>query len=176
MDWVVISSDDWKPHATPDVFADALVAEMHARGVKGEISRRPISTYGLDRGGMCYVRRPLEEFSFGGLQLKVPSEYVSHFYDRLAELSPRKFGQQTYYKLHCSWSCIVLTPVLRRRLLRALRCRIDKAEAKATAFYAGKKSLNSVLAEVAAQVMGEEIAPEMLGQDPHARFRKKARA
>lgn len=176
MDWVVISSDDWKSHATPVIFVDALIAEMHERGFKGEIDRRLLVEYGLDRGGMCFVNRPLETFLFNGLVFTIPSEHVDYFYNALTELTPRKFGSRTYYKLHCYYSCIVLTPTLRRQLLRSLRRRVDRAEAVATAFYRSKRPLNELLAEANEKATGEKCPPEICGVDRHARFRKKAQA
>lgn len=176
MDWVVISSNNWKPHAVPADLADALEAEMHKRASKGEIVRRLITSYSLDCGGMCYTARPWEEFSFCGLHFSVPSEYVAHFYEQIHALTPRQFGSRSYYKLHSFYSCIVLTLVLRRQLLRALQRRIDKAEARATAFYRDKKPNNVVLAEIAEKVSGVKVPPEALGPDRQARFRQKARA
>ena len=176
MEWFSISSNDWKTHAVPATFADALVAEMHERGFEGEIARHSINRCGLDRGGMCFADRPWERFQFAGIDFSVPSEHVAHFHARLIELTPRQFGSRIYYKLHCYWNCIVLTPALRRQLLRSLQRRIDRAEARATAFYRDKRPLNEVLAEANARSTGQKLPPEALGVDRHARFRKKARA
>ena len=175
MDWNIIYSANWKPHAVSVSFADALVAEMHERGFEGEIVRQPLTKYGLDRGGMCRADRPVERFAFTGLDFGVTSEYVAHFHRQLDGLSPRKFGARTYYKLHCHWSCLVLTPALRQQLLRALWCRIDGAEARATVFYADKKPLNEVLVEAVERATGVELPLGAVGTDRHARFRKTAR-
>lgn len=183
MQWFSIFSDNWKPHAVPVNFADALVDEMHERGFEGEIVRRPITSCALDQGGMCFADRPLEEFQFAGLDFAVPSEHVLHFHDRLAELLPRQFecrarggSSRAYYKLHSYWNCVVLSPALRRQLLRSLRRRIDRAEARATAFYMNRRPLNEVLAEANERATGQRVPPELLGADRHVRFRKKARA
>lgn len=183
MQWFNIFSDDWKPHLVPASFADALVDEMHERGFEGEIVRHSIVRCSLDQGGMCFAERPWEEFQFAGLDFAVPSEHVAHFHDRLAELPPRQFecrargsSSRTYYKLHSYWNCVVLSPALRRQLLRSLQRRIDRAEARATAFYRDKRPLNEVLAEANERATGQKMPPELLGVDRHARFRKKARA
>jgi len=136
--WLCISSDNWKYHAVPAIFLDAFLAEMVARGSKGETVRKPIRSWGIDRGGMCYSNRPCEDFRLDGLCLGIPSEHVGYFRDRLRELAPRSFGERTYYKLHCYWNCTVLTASQRQRLLAALGKREASATAKADAFYAAK--------------------------------------
>lgn len=138
--WFSVSADDWKYHAVPSVFVDALVAEMHERGFKGKIVRKPVRGWGIDRGGMCYSDRPCEDFQIDGLRLGMPSEHVGHFRARLRELTPRTFGERTYYKLHCHWNCTVLTASQRQRLLAALGKREASATAKADAFYAAKRA------------------------------------
>lgn len=176
MEWFAIGSDDWKLHATPAIFADALVVEMHERGFKGEIDKRPLVRYSLDQGGMCYVDRPWEQFQFAGLSFSVPSEHVQHFYRVLGGLPPRKFGARIYYKLHCYWNCLVLTSVLRRQLLRSLYRRIGRAEARATVFYKAKRPLNEVLVEANEKATGQKLPIELAGPDRHARFRKNVKA
>lgn len=142
--WQIISSDNWKPHVVPAVFVDALLSEMRERGSEGEIVQRPIEKCGIDRGGMCYANRPAEKFTFCGLDFGVPCEHVEHFYRRLLlETPPRAFGERTYYKLHSHWNCILLTPRQRRQLLASLAMRIERAKAKADAFYADKAVLHA---------------------------------
>jgi len=137
--WQVIDpGGDWKAHAAPTELVDLLVADMRERGCTGEIIQRPTAKYGLDRGGMCYADRPVERVALRGLDLGVPSEHVAHFHRRLVELEPRRFGERTYYKLHSHWNCFVLTPGLRRQLIRSLERRLTQAANRADIFYAEK--------------------------------------
>lgn len=170
--WFAVRSDDWKLHAVSEGLVDDLVAEMRARGSLGETTRHPIETYGLDREGMCDVRRPVETFAFYGLDFEVPSEHVAHFRRQLLELPRRKFASGApYFKLHCWWNCVVLTPAQRRSLLRALRAKLDGAEARAADFYRDRRPANEVLAAAAKAVIGVELPADVFGPDRQARFR-----
>lgn len=132
--WFSISADDWKHHAVPAVFVEALIAEMHERGFKGELVRKPIEKWGIDRGGMCYQDRPWEHFQVDGLRLGMASEHVGYFRAKLREMAPRTFGERTYYKLHSHWNCVVLTAAQRQGLLAALGKREARASERADAF------------------------------------------
>lgn len=136
--WFSVSAGNWKAHAAPAALVEPLVAEMTARGAEGEITRKPVEKWGIDRGGMCYADRPTEVFKLGGLGLWMPSEHVAHFRARLEELELRRFGRRSYYKLHCHWSCLLLPPALRRRLLEAMKRREPAAAKRADAFYKEK--------------------------------------
>lgn len=134
--WFAVSSDNWKTHIVPATLLPGLLAEMEARGSKGEIVQRPIKEAGIDRGGMCYAGRPCEDFRVAGLLLGMACERVGYFAARLEELEPRRFGRRTYYKLHAHWNCVILTPAMRRRLLLQMTVREPAAKQKADAFYA----------------------------------------
>lgn len=175
MTWECITNDEWKTHIVPSVLADLLVEEMKQRGVKGDVKRRVVPAAGVDCGGMCHRDRPIEEFRFAGLKFSVASEFVQHFADELQSLEERHFGKRPYFKLHSHWNAVVLTPAQRKTLLALLLARVDKAEARATAFYRDIKPSNVVLAE-AANRHGGNLKPEELGPDRQARFRRKARS
>lgn len=149
MRWFLVDAGgNWKYQAVPEPLLAPLLAEVRERGAD-EVSCRPLDRYGLDRGGMVYADCPLESFQLRGLQLGVPSEHVGHFCERLLELPPRKFGEAAYYKLHTYYNCLLLLPAQRQYLLAALGRRLGRAEARAAAFYEGRKAADKLLAETA---------------------------
>lgn len=174
--WVMVRSDDWKSHAVLENFAIVIINDMDRRGHKGEVQRVPIESFGMDYGGMCNSERPIESFRFFGLKFSVPCEHVESFYKLLLQVKPRVEGGRTYYKFHCYWNCIVLRPFQRRQLLRSLKSKIDKAEAKAAFFYKNQIPLNEVLAAANTAATGINISPEEVGVDKHKRFRNRAGA
>ena len=98
-----------KPHyCTNFDLAAALEVELFERfGDCGTIEDHPYPPH-YDPGGPIFDNRPTVDLGL----VKVNSQHTSVLKDLLLELiekGPRKVDDMEYYKLHCPYTCIVLT-------------------------------------------------------------------
>jgi hypothetical protein len=158
------------PHMVPDELLDVIVKDLESRGCPLSEKREGMYLY-LDQPGMMCTTRPNEELELRELDLEVPSEDFSAFLGDLSELKLREGG---YYKLHGFHRCIVLTPALKKELLRLMAERFPTAEARAMEFYAGRKLPSEVLRDIAAKQTGKPVEEiPNLGGNKLDRFKAK---
>lgn len=140
MIWRRFAFTGHKTHAVTADLEAPLLAEMTSRGAKlasnlGIPNPKPITDWGFDLGGGCYVGRPIEDFSWCGLSLWVPSEDVDAVIGRVAQLEVRRFATgERYMKLHHWHFCTVMTPAQVADLIVLLSARADGAAERTRLF------------------------------------------
>lgn len=162
-----------KAHVAPAGLVRPLLNELASRGHNTKTEPQSITHAGMDQPGMVYVDRPWEGFRLPGLVLRLPSEDVTSFYQRIEQLEVRRFANgQEYFKLHSWMNCVVLRPTHKIALEVQLKKRMVSAEARALLFYADKKKASDVLREAAAKVRGVplEQVPSLGERQANDRF------
>lgn len=107
----------------------------------------------LDEPGMVCTDRPIEEFDFLGLKLRIPSEDVDSFLYRIERLVPNG----GWYELHGFHRCLVLTDWQRIKLASVLRERVTSAVEKARIFWADREPMHESLRKANADALGVPV-------------------
>ncbi len=148
MTWRRYLFRDFIVHVVPAELADHLLADLAARGGGGAPALQDlrehqianpatITSWGLDLGGMAQEGRPLEHFTWAGLDLAVPSDQVAIIAGIVAALPVRRFaGGPDYLKLKLWRHATVMTPEQRVELALLLAHRVAEARERAAAFEA----------------------------------------
>lgn len=168
--WQRICFDKAKMHVVCKALAAEVIKDLAARDVSlQDMNAKAEAIYGpnvktitecvIDLPGMVHCGRPLESFAFLGLALEIPSEDVTDFAAALDSSAERIFlgSGRSYFKLHSTFACLVLTPSQRRVLLGLLRARALFAEVRATEFWAGRKTPGEVLKEACGAAPEEDL-------------------
>ncbi len=163
-------------HVVPCKLVEAIIADMESRGA-ALTSRKNVESFYMDSGGMMFAGRPVTSVRFNGIKFEMPAEDVRHFLAQIASLPERKTADgMPYWKAKGFFQrALVLGPGDKTSILRALREKLQAAEAEAAAFYHGRKPINQALADAnnAFRAPEDRVRAEDVGDDPHARFRSR---
>lgn len=124
--WIWIKFEVSKSHLVEERFVEHVLRDLKDRDC-GELEKfeETNGEFYLDPGGMCLVNEPSETLpAIDGLVVGVMSRAVSSFASMAEKLQVREGG---YVKLHGHWTCIVMSPEQRDRLVVELRKVADSA-------------------------------------------------
>jgi hypothetical protein len=100
----------------------------------------------LELGGMCSMDRPVEEFTFCDLTIRVPSEDLSDLVARwLVAPAVSVLDQEFHRFTSWPWKCLVVDSRQRSDLLYLLTTRVDLAARRAARFWADRESPQEIL-------------------------------
>lgn len=137
MRWHFLSyGDEAKAHVVPESRREAIVADLAARGCV-VAAEKETAEAGIDHGGMAFAGRPWVDVDLDGLKFSVPCDCIRDFLVELLRLQPRMASGLLYFKLHCRWNCIVLTPEQREQLLALWTAALPDAEERDRAWWSG---------------------------------------
>jgi hypothetical protein len=135
--------DNFLTHTVSADLEAQLLREMGSRGAVLRPSRpelenpRAVTDYCIDFGGGAYVHRPMEEFTWAGLEMAIPSDQVAGAIRVINGLPLRRFADgRPYLKLKHWHFALVMTPTQHVELCARLAGIADAAERRAEAFEA----------------------------------------
>jgi hypothetical protein len=131
--WVRFMSDGWKMHFVDVRLLSGLMEDSASRNHASPFYE-PVTKAWIDLPGMILQDRSIEEFSFDGITLEMPSEDFEHFRESLRDKKVREFSDgRKYFKIHGWLHCVVFTPEQRDACLALMDARAEEARARGEA-------------------------------------------
>jgi len=129
--WVYNYNSDFKPHAIPDPLIDGVTTNLKLRGVEEvvieEFENRTIRLSPPLSLELTFDH--LHKIELQNLKIEIASVYVEDVLTSLEELPIRKEIGIDYFKLHCKFRCLCLTPELREEFISKLKELLPEANA-----------------------------------------------